>query len=82
MTDAPALNSDFTDFPTRRIDLLTAISGVGFAEAWRARRVVEIDGLRVPFLGREALARNKRATARPKDLADLDALGESRTDET
>jgi len=36
-----------------------------------------VDGLDVPFLGREALVQNKRATARLKDLADLEALGES-----
>jgi len=28
----------------------------------------------VPFLGRETFLRNKRAAARPKDLADIDAL--------
>jgi hypothetical protein len=30
----------------------------------------------VPFLGREALVANKRAIGRPKDKADLEALGE------
>jgi hypothetical protein len=33
-----------------------------------------VDGLEVPFIGREALLANKRATGRPKDLADIDAL--------
>ena len=28
----------------------------------------------VPFLGRDDLIRNKRASGRPKDLADLDIL--------
>lgn len=36
-----------------------------------------VEGLDVPFLGREALIQNKRATGRLKDLADLEALGES-----
>jgi hypothetical protein len=30
----------------------------------------------VPFIGREAFLRNKRAAGRPKDLADIDALRE------
>jgi hypothetical protein len=30
----------------------------------------------LPFLGRAALIRNKRATGRPRDLADLERLGE------
>jgi hypothetical protein len=34
----------------------------------------DVDGLEVPFLGREALMRNKRESGRDKDLADLRAL--------
>jgi hypothetical protein len=64
--------------PPRRIDVLTSISGVTFEDAWPDRVVHEIEGLAVPFLGRAALVRNKRASARAKDLADLEALGESR----
>jgi hypothetical protein len=62
--------------PPRRIDILTSISGVGFDEAWSDRVTHETEGLAVPFLGRAALVRNKRASARAKDLADLEALGE------
>lgn len=29
----------------------------------------------IPFLGREALIKNKRAAGRQKDLADVEALG-------
>ena len=60
----------------RRIDLLTSITGVEFAEAWDGRATHDVSGLSVPFLGREALVRNKRATGRAKDRADLEALGE------
>jgi hypothetical protein len=35
----------------------------------------EVGGHRVPFLGREALIANKRASGRLKDLADIEALG-------
>jgi hypothetical protein len=59
--------------PPRRIDL----TGVSFAEAWRDRIMVDLDGLHVPFLGRDTLIRNKRATGRLKERADLEALGES-----
>ena len=58
----------------RRIDLLTAIDGVEFDEAWRDRIEVEIDGLRVPVISREHLLRNKRATGRTKDAADARRL--------
>lgn len=62
--------------PPRRIDILTSISGVGFEEAWSDRVTHEVDGLAVPFIGRAAFVKNKRATRRAKDLADLEALGE------
>lgn len=63
--------------PPRRIDILTALSGLDFDEAWKRRATVRIGSAAVPFLGREDLIRNKRASGRPKDLADLDALRES-----
>ena len=63
--------------PPRRIDILTSISGVDFEEAWPERVTHDVDGLAVPFLGRAALVRNKRASGRTKDQADLEALGEA-----
>jgi len=58
----------------RRIDVLTDITGVTFDEAWSTRVAREIAGSTIHFIGRDALARNKRATGRPKDLADLEIL--------
>lgn len=60
--------------PPRRIDILTEISGVDFDEAWSSRVTSWVGDLEIPFLGREALLRNKKASGRPKDLADLDIL--------
>ena len=60
--------------PPRRIDLLTQVSGLTFAEAWPNRAVHAIEALAVPFIGRSELVRNKRASGRPKDIADLDIL--------
>ena len=62
--------------PPRRIDLMTDITGVAFDEAWPSRVSRRVDTLDVPFIGRGELVRNKRAAGRPKDLADLEALGE------
>ena len=62
--------------PPRRIDVLTGVSGLEFADAWRDRIVHRIEHFDVPFLGRDALIRNKRASGRFKDLGDLEALGE------
>jgi hypothetical protein len=60
--------------PPRRIDLLTAISGVEFEEAWEARVLRQIDSRQVPFLSRDLLIANKRATGRSKDMADVETL--------
>lgn len=65
--------------PPRRIDILTGVSGLTFETAWTDRVEHRVDGLDVPFLGREALIRNKRASGRFKDLGDLEALGEDPT---
>lgn len=56
------------------IEILTRIDGVTFDEAKRDAVIVEVGGLRIPVIGREALIANKRASGRPKDLADLEAL--------
>src|SRR5579872_552444 len=61
--------------PPNRIDLLTSITGVTFEEAWDSCVPGELHGVPVRFLGREALIRNKRATGRMQDKADLEALG-------
>lgn len=59
-----------------RIDILTSISGVSFTDAWKGRVEHKLFGVTVPFLGREALILNKRATGRHRDLGDLEALEE------
>lgn len=63
--------------PPLRIDLVTGLSGVpDFDTAWHGRIEQRVRDTVVPFLGRAEMVATKRATGRPKDLADLDALGE------
>ena len=57
-----------------RMDLMTSISGVAFEEAWNTREYGDLDGLKVPYISRELLKRNKAAVGRKQDLADLDYL--------
>ncbi|HXG68783.1 MAG TPA: hypothetical protein VNO70_27040 [Blastocatellia bacterium] len=54
-----------------RIDILTAIDGVEFDEAAPDCQQVEIAGLTIPVIGRAHLLQNKKASGRPKDLADI-----------
>lgn len=64
--------------PPRRIDLLTSIAGVEFDAAWDERVVVDIEGMAVPFLGRDHFVRNKRAAGRERDIADAVAVERGR----
>jgi predicted nucleotidyltransferase len=64
--------------PPNRIDLLTYISGVTFDEALLDSTEVEIEGVPVRMIGLESLLTNKRASNRPKDLADVSQLEKRR----
>ena len=55
----------------QRIDILTSIDGVDFEEAWPERFETAVAGQPVTVTSRAHLARNKRASGRPQDLADL-----------
>lgn len=60
--------------PPNRIDILTSISGVSFQEAWSTRVAGDAGGHSVNFLGWDALIRNKTASGRDKDQADVKTL--------
>jgi hypothetical protein len=55
----------------RRIDILTSITGVDFDEAWEDRVRIDVEGVPLAVISRDHLLRNKRATGRPKDMADV-----------
>ncbi len=58
----------------RRIDIITAISGVEFDRAYEHRQTVELEGLPIAVLSYDDLVTNKRATGRDKDQIDLRRL--------
>jgi hypothetical protein len=64
--------------PPRRIDILTEISGVTFDEAFEAHGSLDFEGRTIRYIGRGALIRNKEASGRPKDLADVERLQSQR----
>ena len=57
-----------------RIDVLTAIDGVDFAEAWPSRLVAKFADQTIAVLSKEHLIKNKRAVGRTQDLADVERL--------
>ncbi len=58
----------------RKIQVLTGIDGVTFDECWSSNETVVVDGVTIPFIGREHLLLNKAASDRPKDRIDIEAL--------
>ncbi len=58
--------------PPMRIEILTTVSGLDFAEAFSRRVVDVIDGVPVTII--EDLKANKRAAGRLKDRTDVDNL--------
>jgi hypothetical protein len=59
-----------------QIHVMSRIDGVTWADVWESRELGPLGSRSVPFIGREAFLRNKRAAGRPKDLADIEALRE------
>ena len=60
--------------PPLRIELLTGISGVGFAACFARRIVAVLDGVPVNLIGLDDLKTNKAASGRTKDRSDLEHL--------
>ena len=63
--------------PPVQIHVMSHIDGVSWDEVWRTREMGSFGSQDVAFIGRDAYLRNKRASGRPKDLADIDALRDS-----
>ncbi|MBI5822586.1 MAG: hypothetical protein HZB18_01050 [Chloroflexi bacterium] len=61
-------------YPPERIDILTTLPGVEFSECYPSRTIVELNGVSVNFIDLENLKKNKKATGRHQDLADLENL--------
>jgi len=58
-----------------RIDVLMGVSGIEFEDAWPNRVPSNYGDCPIHVISRDDLIRNKRASNRPQDLLDLQALG-------
>jgi hypothetical protein len=66
--------------PPVRIDMITSLTGVAWKEAAEFKKSGFYGDVPVHYIGREQYIANKRAIGRKKDLADIEALGESQQD--
>ena len=58
-------------YPPLRIDILNAIDGVKFEDAYPNRLLVDVNGIKVKYIGLKELVDNKTASGRSQDIADL-----------
>lgn len=58
----------------RRIDIITNIDGVNFNEAYKTKEIIEIENLKIPFISKKDLIKNKQSTSREKDKVDVKYL--------
>jgi predicted nucleotidyltransferase len=81
--DVPALNKSLFQeqgrmvrmgVPPVRLEILSSIDGVKFADCYPRRQTTEIDGVEVDIISLEDLKTNKRASGRHQDLNDLEKL--------
>ena len=63
--------------PPSRVDILTSISGIDFADAWGRKTTAEFGDVQTTFIGLGDLITNKRTTGRTSDLADCERLAEA-----
>jgi hypothetical protein len=83
-TSAGLSNQDFEEadrvvqlgVPPVRVNIMTSITGVSWEEVSEGKSTGVYGDLEVSFIGRLQFVRNKKATGRKRDLADLEALGE------
>lgn len=61
-------------YPPCRIDILLSLQGVDFEDCYASRVDILIDEVAVDFIDVESLKKNKQATGRLQDLADLEKL--------
>jgi hypothetical protein len=60
--------------PPMRLEIVTEISGVSFANCYRKHKRAKIDGIMVTVISLPDLKKNKAAAGRSKDLDDLEHL--------
>jgi hypothetical protein len=58
----------------RRIDIITKIDGVDFKKASSDKQEIEVEGIKIPFLSKKNLIKNKESTGREKDKLDAKYL--------
>ena len=77
LTESDFLSKNFITqlgYDPLRIDILNDLDGVTFEEAWQNRKIVNISGVEINFIGYNELLKVKEKAGRPQDIADISML--------
>lgn len=61
-----------------RLEIISAINEIDFAEAWKSKEIKQVKGLNINVLNLDDLIKNKKSTARTKDILDIEELEKRR----
>ena len=64
-------------YPPNRIDLINSPDGVDFEDCYKTRIEIEVEDLKISVIDLENLKKNKKASGRLQDLADLEKLDDN-----
>jgi hypothetical protein len=57
-----------------RIEIINEASGISFKECYMRRKVIAVDDVEISLIAKKDLIKNKKASGRTKDLADVENL--------
>lgn len=63
-------------YPPNRIDIINSPDGVDFTESYNSRIEIEIENVKVNVINLDNLKKNKIASGRAQDIADVENLSE------
>jgi hypothetical protein len=63
--------------PTK-IEIVTQVDGLIFEESFKKKNFFKVDKLQIPYIDFEDLIKNKQASGRYKDLADIEQLNKKK----
>ena len=54
-----------------RIEIINQASGINFKNCYKRRKIITVDGIKISIISVDDLLKNKAASGREKDIADL-----------
>jgi hypothetical protein len=54
-----------------RIEIINQASGINFKSCYKRRKIITVDGIKISIISLDDLLKNKAASGREKDIADL-----------